>query len=167
MDLSGARARPGPETAEADAVEWRISDGTVAYPEALAAMEERVAAIRAGEMPELVWLLEHPPLYTAGTSARAQDLRAPRPVHLSRAGPARRLRHARSAAAQARPAPLHLAAGGMGDPRARAVQRARRAARGPDRHLGGRARRSGGQDRRDRGARASLGDLSRRGDQPR
>jgi lipoyl(octanoyl) transferase len=78
MDLSGARARPGPETAEADAVEWRISDGTVAYPEALAAMEERVAAIRAGEMPELVWLLEHPPLYTAGTSARAQDLRAPR-----------------------------------------------------------------------------------------
>src|SRR5918996_176084 len=78
MDLSGARARPGPETAEADAVEWRISDGTVAYPEALAAMEERVAAIRAGERPELVWLLEHPPLYTAGTSARAQDLRAPR-----------------------------------------------------------------------------------------
>src|SRR5919106_6153507 len=78
MDLSGARARPGPETAEADAVEWRISDGTVAYPEALAAMEERVAAIREGTAPELVWLLEHPPLYTAGTSARAEDLLAPR-----------------------------------------------------------------------------------------
>src|ERR687891_319794 len=78
MDLSGARARPGPETAEADAVEWRIAADLVPYPAALAAMEERVAAIRAGERPELVWLLEHPPLYTAGTSARAQDLRAPR-----------------------------------------------------------------------------------------
>jgi lipoyl(octanoyl) transferase len=81
MDLSGARARPGPEPGDArhaDAVEWRISAGPVAYPEALAAMEERVAAIRAGEARELVWLLEHPPLYTAGTSARIQDLLAPR-----------------------------------------------------------------------------------------
>jgi lipoyl(octanoyl) transferase len=81
MDLSGARARPGPEPGgarHADAVEWRISAGPVAYPEALAAMEERVAAIRAGEARELVWLLEHPPLYTAGTSARIQDLLAPR-----------------------------------------------------------------------------------------
>ncbi|MGH7099958.1 MAG: lipoyl(octanoyl) transferase LipB, partial [Stellaceae bacterium] len=48
-------------------MEWRISDGAVSYPEAVAAMEERVAAIRAGAAPELVWLLEHPPLYTAGT----------------------------------------------------------------------------------------------------
>jgi lipoyl(octanoyl) transferase len=81
MDLSGARARPGPEAGgvpDAGAVEWRISAGPVAYPEALAAMEARVAAIRAGEAPELVWLLEHPPLYTAGTSARIQDLLAPR-----------------------------------------------------------------------------------------
>ena len=81
MDLSGARARPRSETGGApggDAVEWRISAGPVAYPEALAAMEERVAAIRAGEASELVWLLEHPPLYTAGTSARIQDLLAPR-----------------------------------------------------------------------------------------
>ncbi|HYZ26937.1 MAG TPA: lipoyl(octanoyl) transferase LipB [Geminicoccaceae bacterium] len=81
MDLFGARARAGRETGgapEADAVAWRISAGLVAYPEALAAMEERVAAVRAGEARELVWLLEHPPLYTAGTSARAQDLRAPR-----------------------------------------------------------------------------------------
>jgi lipoyl(octanoyl) transferase len=81
MDLSGARARPGPEPGgapDADAVEWRISAGPVAYPEALAAMEERVAAIRAGEARELGWLLEHPPLYTAGTSARIQDLLAPR-----------------------------------------------------------------------------------------
>jgi lipoyl(octanoyl) transferase len=54
--------------------EWRISDQPVPYPEAVAAMEERVAAIRAGTAPELVWLLEHPPLYTAGTSAKADDL---------------------------------------------------------------------------------------------
>ena len=58
-------------------VEWRIDDAPVAYPAALAAMDERVAAIRAGRAPELVWLLEHPPLYTAGTSARAGDLLAP------------------------------------------------------------------------------------------
>ena len=59
------------------AVEWRISDAPVAYPEALAQMEARVAAIRAGAAAEQVWLLEHPPLYTAGTSARAEDLLAP------------------------------------------------------------------------------------------
>jgi lipoyl(octanoyl) transferase len=55
-------------------IEWRVSDAPVPYPEAVAAMEERVAAIRAGRAPELVWLLEHPPLYTAGTSAKAPDL---------------------------------------------------------------------------------------------
>jgi lipoyl(octanoyl) transferase len=58
-------------------VEWRMSDALVPYPEALAFMEQRVEAIRAGRAPELVWLLEHPPLYTAGTSARRQDLLAP------------------------------------------------------------------------------------------
>ena len=55
-------------------LEWRISDQPVPYPEALAEMEARVASIRAGTAPELVWLLEHPPLYTAGTSARPEDL---------------------------------------------------------------------------------------------
>lgn len=55
-------------------VEWRISDAPVPYPEALAFMEERITAIRAGTAPECVWLLEHPPLYTAGTSAKAEDL---------------------------------------------------------------------------------------------
>ena len=55
-------------------VAWHISDQTVPYLEAVAAMEARVAAIRAGTMPELVWLLEHPPLYTAGTSADPADL---------------------------------------------------------------------------------------------
>ena len=56
------------------AVEWRTSAGLVAYPEALAAMEERVTAIRDHGAPELVWLLEHPPLYTAGTSAAPEEL---------------------------------------------------------------------------------------------
>jgi lipoyl(octanoyl) transferase len=55
-------------------VEWRVSDACVPYDEALAAMEARASAIAKGEARELVWLLEHPPLYTAGTSAQAQDL---------------------------------------------------------------------------------------------
>lgn len=58
-------------------VEWRVSDAPVGYEEAVAAMEARAAAIAAGEAPELVWLLEHPALYTAGTSAKPQDLVAP------------------------------------------------------------------------------------------
>src|ERR1700736_6753226 len=64
-------------------IEWRIGDAPVPYPEAVAAMEERVAAIRAGTAGELVWLLEHPALYTAGTSARDSDLLEPTifPVH--------------------------------------------------------------------------------------
>jgi len=58
-------------------VEWRISDALVPYPDAVAAMEARVTDIHAGTAPELVWLLEHPPLYTAGTSARPADLLQP------------------------------------------------------------------------------------------
>lgn len=58
-------------------VEWQISDGLVPYPEALDAMKARAAAIANGEAGEQVWLLEHPPLYTAGTSAVADDLLAP------------------------------------------------------------------------------------------
>lgn len=57
--------------------EWRIEPGLVAYPDAVAAMEERVAAITSGTACELVWLVEHPPLYTAGTSAVAADLLRP------------------------------------------------------------------------------------------
>jgi lipoyl(octanoyl) transferase len=57
-----------------DEVVWQIADRPVDYPDAVAAMEARVAAIRAGTAPELVWLVEHPPLYTAGTSARPGDL---------------------------------------------------------------------------------------------
>src|ERR1700712_3200592 len=56
------------------AVEWRVSTAPVPYPEAVAAMEVRVAAIADGQAPELVWLLEHPPLYTSGTSGKDADL---------------------------------------------------------------------------------------------
>jgi lipoyl(octanoyl) transferase len=65
------------------AVEWTHLPGLSPYAETLAAMEARAAAIRAGTAPEAVWLLEHPPLYTAGTSARPEDLVAPDrfPVH--------------------------------------------------------------------------------------
>ena len=59
---------------ESPDIEWRLSPGLTPYPEALAAMEARAEAIRRGEAPELVWLLEHPPLYTAGTSADAAEL---------------------------------------------------------------------------------------------
>jgi lipoyl(octanoyl) transferase len=55
-------------------VEWRVSEAPVAYDEALAVMEARAAAIAAGSDRELVWLIEHPPLYTAGTSANMQDV---------------------------------------------------------------------------------------------
>ncbi len=66
------------DPAEGGAVEWRISDSAVDYPDAVAAMEARAAAIAAREAPELVWLLEHPPLYTSGTSGKAGDLLDPR-----------------------------------------------------------------------------------------
>ncbi|AXK79647.1 lipoyl(octanoyl) transferase LipB [Pseudolabrys taiwanensis] len=55
-------------------VEWRATDALVAYEAAVAAMEARVEAIAAGQASELVWLLEHPPLYTAGTSAHREDV---------------------------------------------------------------------------------------------
>src|SRR3569832_1900182 len=63
---------PAPEGAAP--VEWLISDRPVAYTDALAAMDARAAAIAAGAAPELVWLLAHPPLYTAGTSADRADV---------------------------------------------------------------------------------------------
>ncbi|MDJ0609743.1 MAG: lipoyl(octanoyl) transferase LipB [Kiloniellales bacterium] len=75
-----ARSRPSPAT------EWRVSNAPVAYPEAVDLMEERVAAIRAGAAPELVWLLEHPPLYTAGTSARDEELLQPDRFPVYRSG---------------------------------------------------------------------------------
>jgi len=76
--------KPGPGSPPA---EWRVSEGLIPYETALAAMEARVAAILAGEAPELVWLLEHPPLYTSGTSARPEELIEARfPVHATGRG---------------------------------------------------------------------------------
>ena len=60
-----------------DDIEWRVSPGLTSYEVALAEMEARAAAVRAGEAPELVWLLEHPPLFTAGTSADPAELTNP------------------------------------------------------------------------------------------
>jgi lipoyl(octanoyl) transferase len=57
--------------------DWLVSSGLVTYPDAIAAMTARIAAIRAGTAGERVWLLEHPPLYTAGSSARPADLSDP------------------------------------------------------------------------------------------
>jgi lipoyl(octanoyl) transferase len=70
------------------ALQWRISSDPVPYPEAVAFMEHRVAAIRDGREPEMVWLLEHPALYTAGTSADAGELLEPDrfPVHATGRG---------------------------------------------------------------------------------
>jgi lipoyl(octanoyl) transferase len=59
---------------ESDDIEWRIDAAPVPYPEALADMEARAAGIAAGEAAERVWLLEHPPLYTAGTSADPAEM---------------------------------------------------------------------------------------------
>src|ERR1700760_597166 len=73
LDLTTFAAFPGGAP-----VEWRISDAPVPYPDSIASMEARVADIAAGRAPELVWLLEHPPLYTSGTSGKAQDLLDPR-----------------------------------------------------------------------------------------
>ncbi|TXN73135.1 lipoyl(octanoyl) transferase LipB [Methylobacterium sp. WL18] len=76
-------ARPG-----SDPVGWRVSDAPVGYADAVAWMEARVERIARGAAPECVWLLEHPPLYTAGTSARSEDLVAPDrfPVHVTGRG---------------------------------------------------------------------------------
>ncbi|AAL53920.1 lipoate-protein ligase B [Brucella melitensis] len=70
-------ARFLPQEADAPPVEWLIAEGLTDYEEALAFMEARVQAIREGTASELVWLVEHPPLYTAGTSANAEDLLTP------------------------------------------------------------------------------------------
>lgn len=67
-------------------IEWRLSAGLVAYPEALAEMQQRVEVIQEGREPELVWLLEHPPLYTAGTSADAAELFNPQGFPVYEAG---------------------------------------------------------------------------------
>jgi hypothetical protein len=153
------------------AIEWRCSDRPVAYEEAVAAMEQRIAAIRTATAPELVWLLEHPPLYTAGTSARAEDLLDPQrlPVYKSGRGgqytyhgPGQRIayvmldleRHGRDVAA--------MSGGSKNDDPTLArfnVKSEQRNGRIGVWIAGPAAR---GQDRRDRRPRAPLGQLSRR-----
>ncbi len=69
-------------------IEWRVSPGQTDYAQAVAEMEARAAAVHAGDARELVWLLEHPPLYTAGTSANPAELLSPQrfPVHATGRG---------------------------------------------------------------------------------
>ncbi|WP_443019060.1 lipoyl(octanoyl) transferase LipB [Sphingomonas sp.] len=71
---------------EAQPIEWRHSPGLTDYAEALAAMERRAAEIHVGTAPELIWLLEHPPLYTAGTSADPAELFNPDDLPVHQAG---------------------------------------------------------------------------------
>jgi lipoyl(octanoyl) transferase len=66
--------------------EWRVAEGLLPYPAALAAMEQRAAAIRAGTARELIWLVEHPPLFTAGTSAAPAELMNPQRFPVYEAG---------------------------------------------------------------------------------
>ena len=68
------------------AVEWSVAREPVSYPDAVHSMEERVAGILAGRASEQVWLLEHPPLYTAGTSAQADDLLDPQGLPVFKTG---------------------------------------------------------------------------------
>ncbi|HVM99697.1 MAG TPA: lipoyl(octanoyl) transferase LipB [Caulobacteraceae bacterium] len=88
LDRSLSQAAPSVRLLRPDAAAagWATSDRLVPYPDAEAAMEARAGAIAAGEAGELVWLLEHPPLYTAGVSARAGDLLDPDRFPVFRSG---------------------------------------------------------------------------------
>jgi lipoyl(octanoyl) transferase len=86
LEPSAQQPAAVPPRADGAPVEWTVADGLVDYEEAVGEMVARVAAIAAGEAPERVWLLEHPPLYTAGTSARAADLLAPERFPVYRTG---------------------------------------------------------------------------------
>jgi lipoyl(octanoyl) transferase len=85
---TGTRESDAAAALAVPAIEWRVGQGLIPYEDAVAEMEARVAAIRAGTASELVWLVEHPPLYTAGTSAQESDLVDPDlfPVHRSGRG---------------------------------------------------------------------------------
>ena len=146
----------------------------MAYLEAVAAMEARAADIAAGHAAELVWLLEHPPLYTAGTSGKDEDLLDPRfPLftsgrggQLTYHGPGQRVAYVMLDLKRRRP-DVRAYVAGLEEWIIRTLgpfQCARRAARGPRRRLGeapGQGRRLRGQDRRDRRPPAPLGLLPR------
>jgi len=78
-ELDAASPLPG-------ATEWRTEPGLLPYPDAVSEMERSVAAIADGTAPERIWLVEHPPLYTAGTSARDEDLLDPHGLPVFRSG---------------------------------------------------------------------------------
>ena len=91
MNDFAPRKAQGAATAHADPaaaidLEWRVSEAPVPYPDALTEMETRAAAIREGEARELIWLLEHPPLFTAGTSADPAELFNPQNFPVYQAG---------------------------------------------------------------------------------
>ena len=88
MMAKGFVVTAGSIGSEMNEPEWIISEGLTEYDDAVAQMEARVADIVAGRAPELIWLVEHPPLYTAGTSANPADLTDPDrfPVHATRRG---------------------------------------------------------------------------------
>ena len=88
LHLSAAETLAGLRREDGGAVGWAVSPGRVDYPEAVEAMTARAALIASGEAGELVWLLEHPPLYTAGVSAKPEDLldAAVLPVHRTSRG---------------------------------------------------------------------------------
>ena len=67
-------------------LEWRVSEGLTSYDDAMAEMESRIHRIHQGEAGELIWLLEHPPVYTAGTSAHEKDLINPKDALIRRVG---------------------------------------------------------------------------------
>jgi lipoyl(octanoyl) transferase len=84
--VHGRQVSSAPEIAWSD-IDWIVADAPVAYPEALAWMEARASAVAAGEAREAVWLVEHPPLYTSGTSADPAELLDPRfPVYAAGRG---------------------------------------------------------------------------------
>jgi len=76
-DTASIATTPAAEAPPGQNPDWQRAPGLTSYPDALAAMQARVAAIRAGTAPEQVWLVEHAPLYTAGTSARPEELTDP------------------------------------------------------------------------------------------
>lgn len=86
VDIAERHEAGMPPVAASAPVEWLIAPGLTEYPDAVAAMEARVAAIADGTAAECVWLVEHPPLYTAGTSARDADLLMPERFPVFRSG---------------------------------------------------------------------------------
>jgi lipoyl(octanoyl) transferase len=86
VDIAERHETGMPPAAGTPPAEWLIAPGLTEYPDAVAAMEARVAAIADGAAPECVWLVEHPPLYTAGTSARDEDLLMPERFPVFRSG---------------------------------------------------------------------------------